>query len=88
MDICVDKSERTGGQHTAQRNIPGQEIRSEEDHGNGSADAPVHAEGDEPAAEDALAPPEALQRRVMEQAEWILLPRSVEQVSKEIRNRK
>ena len=32
--------------------------------------------------------PEALQRRVMEQAEWILLPRSVEQVSKEIRNRK
>ena len=28
--------------------------------------------------------PEILQRRVMEQAEWIILPQSVEQVSKEI----
>jgi len=28
--------------------------------------------------------PETLQKRVMEQAEWILLPRAVEQVSKEI----
>ena len=28
--------------------------------------------------------PEVLQRRVMEQAEWIILPQSVEQVSKEI----
>ena len=28
--------------------------------------------------------PEILQRRVMEQAEWIILPRSVELVSKEI----
>ena len=28
--------------------------------------------------------PEVLQRRVMEQAEWIILPQSVEQISKEI----
>jgi len=28
--------------------------------------------------------PEVLQRRVMEQAEWKLLPRAVEQVSREI----
>ena len=28
--------------------------------------------------------PEILQRRVMEQAEWVILPRSVEQVSREI----
>ena len=28
--------------------------------------------------------PEALQKRVMEQAEWIILPRAVEQVSKEL----
>ena len=32
--------------------------------------------------------PEILQRRVMEQAEWILLPRAVEQVSREIVNRR
>ena len=30
--------------------------------------------------------PEILQRRVMEQAEWIILPRSVEKISKEIVN--
>ena len=30
--------------------------------------------------------PEILQRRVMEQAEWIILPQSVEKVSKEIAN--
>ena len=30
--------------------------------------------------------PEILQRRVMEQAEWIILPQSVEKVSKEIVN--
>jgi phosphoribosylglycinamide formyltransferase-1 len=30
--------------------------------------------------------PETLQRRVMEQAEWIILPRSVETISKEIVN--
>ena len=30
--------------------------------------------------------PEILQRRVMEQAEWIILPQSVEKVSKEITN--
>ena len=30
--------------------------------------------------------PEILQRRVMEQAEWVILPRSVEQVSEEIVN--
>jgi phosphoribosylglycinamide formyltransferase-1 len=28
--------------------------------------------------------PEVLQRRVMEQAEWIILPQSVEKVSEEI----
>ncbi|MDO4742838.1 MAG: phosphoribosylglycinamide formyltransferase, partial [bacterium] len=28
--------------------------------------------------------PESLQHRVMEQAEWIILPRAVEMVSKEI----
>ena len=28
--------------------------------------------------------PEILQRRVMEQAEWIILPQSVEKISKEI----
>ena len=28
--------------------------------------------------------PEVLQRRVMEQAEWVILPRSVEQIAKEI----
>ena len=28
--------------------------------------------------------PEILQRRVMEQAEWIILPKSVEQISREI----
>jgi len=32
--------------------------------------------------------PEILQKRVMEQAEWILLPRAAETVSAEIRNRK
>lgn len=32
--------------------------------------------------------PEVLQRRVMEQAEWILLPRAAEMVSAEIRNNK
>ncbi len=32
--------------------------------------------------------PEVLQRRVMEQAEWILLPRAVEQVSKQLRGEK
>ncbi len=32
--------------------------------------------------------PEILQKRVMEQAEWILLPRAAEQVSKEIAERK
>ena len=32
--------------------------------------------------------PEILQLRVMEQAEWILLPRAVEQVSREIVNRR
>ncbi len=31
--------------------------------------------------------PEVLQKRVMEQAEWILLPRAVEQVSREIATR-
>lgn len=31
--------------------------------------------------------PETLQRRVMEQAEWILLPKAVEQLSKEIRRK-
>ena len=31
--------------------------------------------------------PETLQRRVMERAEWILLPRAVEQLSKEIRRK-
>ena len=30
--------------------------------------------------------PEVLQRRVMEQAEWILLPRAIEHVAKEIEN--
>ena len=28
--------------------------------------------------------PETLQRRVMEQAEWIILPQSVEKIAKEI----
>jgi len=28
--------------------------------------------------------PEVLQRRVMEQAEWILLPRAIEKVAKEM----
>ena len=28
--------------------------------------------------------PEILQKRIMEQAEWILLPRAVEKISKEI----
>ena len=28
--------------------------------------------------------PEILQRRVMEQAEWVILPQSVEKISKEI----
>ena len=28
--------------------------------------------------------PEVLQRRVMEQAEWIILPQSVEKISREI----
>lgn len=32
--------------------------------------------------------PEVLQKRVMEQAEWIILPESVQKVSKEIRNNK
>ena len=32
--------------------------------------------------------PEALQKRVMEQAEWIILPQAVEKVSYDIRNRK
>lgn len=32
--------------------------------------------------------PETLQRRVMEQAEWIILPESVEKVAKEIINRR
>ena len=32
--------------------------------------------------------PEILQKRVMEQAEWILLPQAIESVSKEIMNRK
>ena len=30
--------------------------------------------------------PEVLQRRIMEQAEWILLPRAIEHVAKEIKN--
>ena len=30
--------------------------------------------------------PGSLQRRVMEQAEWIILPQSVEKISKEIMN--
>ena len=30
--------------------------------------------------------PEVLQKRVMEQAEWVILPQAVERVSKEIRN--
>ena len=32
--------------------------------------------------------PETLQRRVMEQAEWIILPQSVEKISKEIASAK
>lgn len=32
--------------------------------------------------------PEVLQKRVMEQAEWIILPESVQKISKEIRNNK
>ncbi|MBE7017384.1 MAG: phosphoribosylglycinamide formyltransferase [Ruminococcaceae bacterium] len=32
--------------------------------------------------------PETLQRRIMEQAEWILLPKAIEQVAKEIENAK
>ena len=32
--------------------------------------------------------PERLQRRVMEEAEWVILPRAVEQVSREIMNEK
>ncbi len=32
--------------------------------------------------------PEVLQRRVMEQAEWILLPRAVQQISKQLRGEK
>ena len=32
--------------------------------------------------------PETLQRRIMEQAEWILLPRAIEQVAKEIEDAK
>ncbi len=32
--------------------------------------------------------PETLQRRIMEQAEWILLPRAIEQVAKEINDAK
>jgi phosphoribosylglycinamide formyltransferase-1 len=32
--------------------------------------------------------PEILQRRVMEEAEWILLPRAAEQVSYEIQTKK
>ena len=31
--------------------------------------------------------PEILQKRVMEQAEWILLPQAIEKVSQEIRSR-